>query len=119
MKRVAILLAILFGLAFLGTKITPKVESSTAKIEPAPPQPVVQKSLTPAEYKAQQEKMFGSEVIVAAQRAVRNTLKDPDSAQFKDVFANYTEAVGLVACGQVNAKNSFGAYTGFRAFVSG
>ncbi|MDR1074829.1 MAG: class II D-tagatose-bisphosphate aldolase, non-catalytic subunit [Xanthomonadaceae bacterium] len=50
---------------------------------------------------------------------MRNELKDPDSAQFRDVRANYTEEFGVVACGRVNAKNQLGGYTGFRRFVSG
>ena len=68
---------------------------------------------------SQQEKWFGAETIVAAERAVRGELKDPDAAQFRDVRANYTEEFGVVACGRVNAKNEFGGYTGFRRFVSG
>ncbi|MCC3256150.1 hypothetical protein [Xanthomonas campestris] len=75
--------------------------------------------MSAAEKKAQQEKWFGAETIVAAERAVRRELKDPDSAQFKDVRANYTEEFGVVACGLVNAKNEFGGYKGFRRFVFG
>ncbi|WP_349985831.1 hypothetical protein ABRP17_009660 [Stenotrophomonas sp. WHRI 8082] len=75
--------------------------------------------MSAAEKKAQQEKWFGAETIVPAERAVRRELKDPDSAQFKDVRANYTEEFGLVACGRVNAKNSYGGYMGSRRFVFG
>ncbi|WP_147455476.1 hypothetical protein [Solilutibacter pythonis] len=75
--------------------------------------------MSAAEKKAQQEKWFGAETIVAAERAVRAELKDPDAAQFRDVRANYTEEFGVVACGRVNGKNEFGGYTGFRCFVSG
>lgn len=75
--------------------------------------------MTAAEKKAQQEKWFGAETIVAAKRAVRGELKDPDTAKFRDVHANYSEELGVVACGRVNAKNEFGGYTGFRRFVSG
>ncbi|HDS1136302.1 TPA: hypothetical protein QDZ75_000286 [Stenotrophomonas maltophilia] len=74
--------------------------------------------MTDAEKKAQQEKWFGADTIVAAERAVRRELKDPDAAQFRDVRANYTEEFGVAACGRVNAKNEFGGYTGFRRFVS-
>ena len=77
-----------------------------------------QTPLTAVEKKAQQEKWFGAETIVAAQRAVRASLKDPDSAKFKDVYANYTEEFQVVACGQINSKNSLGGYTGFKRFVS-
>lgn len=40
--------------------------------------------------------------------AVKRTLKDPSSAEFR-------KQQGL--CGEVNARNSFGAYGGFRRFV--
>jgi|GEM_PF-1746066 len=39
---------------------------------------------------------------------VQNILKDPDSAEFKEQIYN---------CGLVNAKNSFGAYTGFKKYI--
>ena len=41
--------------------------------------------------------------------AVKNNLKDPESAQFKDVDGY---------CGEVNVKNSYGGYTGFKRFIS-
>jgi len=43
-------------------------------------------------------------------------LKDPDSATFKD-FAEVTGNGKYIRCGKVNAKNSFGGYTGFKTFV--
>lgn len=39
---------------------------------------------------------------------VRTTLKDGDSAKFRNQYK---------MCGEVNAKNSFGAYTGFTKFI--
>lgn len=121
MKRIAILLVVFVVLAWGGAKVTSQQEpvqkgiaaqQVAQKVEPDKP-------LSAAEKKAQQEKWFGAETVVAAKRAVRASLKDPDSAQFKDVYANYTEKFGVVACGQVNAKNSLGGYTGFKRFVSG
>jgi len=46
---------------------------------------------------------------------VRSALKDPVSAQFEDVRAADGEGV---VCGLVNAKNSYGGYTGFKIFLS-
>lgn len=49
---------------------------------------------------------------------VLQRLKDPKSAEFKDVyFLQGTDGVPMT-CGLVNAKNSFGGYTGFKHFVS-
>lgn len=41
------------------------------------------------------------------------SLKDPASA----VFGAFTPGKGSAVCGQVNARNSFGGFTGARAFV--
>lgn len=58
-------------------------------------------------------------MIVAAKQAVRASFEGSrfGSVQGKDVYANYAEEFGVVACGQFNAKNSYGAYTGFKRFV--
>ena len=40
-------------------------------------------------------------------------LKDPDSAKFRDLFVSRSENGALVLCGEMNAKNSFGAYVGY------
>jgi hypothetical protein len=121
MKRIAILLLVVVVLAWVGSKMVPRSGPTSAVVPSAqeakaPPPP--EKPLSATEKKAQQEKWFGAETIVAAQRAVRASLKDPDSAQFKDVYANYTEEFQVVACGRVNSKNSLGGYTGFKRFVS-
>ena len=121
MKRTAILLLVAVVLAWVGSKRVPRSGRTSAVVPSAqeakaPPPP--EKPLSATEKKAQQEKWFGAETIVAAQRAVRASLKDPDSAQFKDVYANYTEEFQVVACGRVNSKNSLGGYTGFKRFVS-
>jgi len=58
----------------------------------------------------------------ASEAAVRRKLKDPESAVFRRMGVMAPEkfdpkALGTV-CGEVNAKNSFGGYTGFSNFVS-
>ncbi|MCW0374905.1 hypothetical protein [Xanthomonas sacchari] len=132
MKRIGILLVVLVVLAWIGSKLVPRSELAVAAApatvaeaphtqaqQPEAVKPNPERPMTAAEKKVQQEKWFGAETIVAAERAVRGELKDPDAAQFKDVRANYTEEFGVVACGRVNAKNELGGYTGFRRFVSG
>ena len=47
--------------------------------------------------------------------AVLNRLKDPDSATFKNTM---TSTDRLFWCGEVNAKNSFGGYIGFKRFFT-
>ena len=48
-----------------------------------------------------------------AQTGVRYVLKDGESAQFRNLYRN----PGGQVCGEVNSKNSFGAYTGFEGFM--
>lgn len=49
---------------------------------------------------------------------VRERLKDPDAATFKNVYANKLENGGIVICGEVNSKNIYGGYVGFQKFYS-
>lgn len=47
---------------------------------------------------------------------VKKSLKDPDSAVFGDAFRTDKNASGnRIACIEVNAKNSYGGYTGFQS----
>lgn len=56
------------------------------------------------------------EAIRHAQDAVREKLQDPRNAQFKDVAYFQSDSLDVV-CGQVNAKNTYGGYAGFREFL--
>jgi hypothetical protein len=49
---------------------------------------------------------------------VRGKLKDPDSAKFRGVYFHRGATNTPTACGEVNAKNSFGGYSGFERFIS-
>lgn len=50
------------------------------------------------------------------EKSLRATLKDGDSAKFKNV-TYVKNKNGSAVCGYVNAKNSFGGYTGYKKFV--
>ncbi|MGY8590652.1 hypothetical protein QRO08_15945 [Paracidovorax citrulli] len=46
------------------------------------------------------------------------SLKDPDSAKFRNIKLAKTDTAGAwVMCGEVNAKNSYGGYAGFGRFM--
>ncbi|WP_243077748.1 hypothetical protein [Pantoea sp. MQR6] len=51
------------------------------------------------------------DMIALGQDTVRETLKDPDSAKFESFFRESSDGEGYV-CGTINAKNSYGGYTG-------
>jgi hypothetical protein len=52
--------------------------------------------------------------ISRAKDSVREQLRDPESAQFKDVSISHTGAI----CGQVNARNGYGGMSGFKFFFA-
>lgn len=64
----------------------------------------------------------GREMDIQVREAVVSKLKDPDSAQFRNVrkrpmFGEGENAYGPnVYCGEVNSRNAFGGYVGFAQF---
>lgn len=49
--------------------------------------------------------------VMTAQAKVRELLRDPESARFRNITRH-----GGVICGEVNSKNGFGGYAGFANF---
>lgn len=61
----------------------------------------------------------GGSLIEKAEAAVREQLKDPDSAKFSHVASWVvpdSDPPETVVCGLVNAKNSYGGYSGAEHF---
>ena len=58
-----------------------------------------------------------ADLQVSAQMAVQAQLRDPGSAQFRDVVVVRQDSSTAV-CGEVNAKNGFGGYIGYSSFVA-
>lgn len=56
--------------------------------------------------------------IAIGMLAVKERLRDPGSAEFKDVYFMVGRKKVPVTCGRVNSKNGFGAYGGFERFLS-
>lgn len=53
--------------------------------------------------------------VETLKQVVLSRLKDPGSAQFSGLRLSKS---GLALCGEVNAKNSYGGYTGAKLFVA-
>jgi hypothetical protein len=51
-----------------------------------------------------------------AKANVSRAFKDPSSVQFRNLFVSTSGSQAL--CGELNAKNSYGAYVGFRRFFA-
>lgn len=55
--------------------------------------------------------------VAAAKDVLTADFKDPDSAKFRSLAVyQQIDSRELALCGEVNAKNSYGAYVGFRPF---
>lgn len=71
--------------------------------------------LTPA------QRAQGEASVTSAGKALADTLKDPDSARFRNVFIQ--KRIGddkvehIALCGEVNGKNGYGAMTGWHRFM--
>lgn len=61
-----------------------------------------------------------TEHVAVVHETIRRSLKDPDSARFTEPVAGTILAkdgsASLLVCGFVNAKNSYGGYTGNKAY---
>ena len=58
-----------------------------------------------------------SEPFPEVRRAITLILKDPDSAKFGKVFQGRGMSGKATVCGEVNAKNGYGGYTGMTPFI--
>lgn len=60
-----------------------------------------------------------SKLVAAAKKELVTSFKDPEAARFRGLGV-FKDADGsdLYLCGDVNAKNSFGAYTGYAQFFA-
>lgn len=101
----------------VATKPVTALGAAEVSVAEAPPGPLKEFSEADA-VQADQELVY--EVASVSLRKLKNTLQDPYSVEFRDVWAvrapvNGTEVIGV--CGVMNAKDAFGAYTGETMFV--
>lgn len=68
----------------------------------------------PAALPAKAEQPNEYAVIRVGQRAVESRLKDAESAKFRNQFVGKTG----IPCGEVNARNGFGGYNGFKRYIA-
>lgn len=73
---------------------------------------VVTTKLTPEEIELSEQARQRQLEILSAKQSITERMKDPESTRFGEVI----NRAGFV-CGYVNSKNSFGGYTGEKAFV--
>lgn len=80
---------------------------------------VIGAALTGCGEKKPKELSIDKKISQAAEEAIKLKLKDPESAQFRNVYVKKipTENNVHVMCGELNAKNSMGGYVGFKPFL--
>jgi hypothetical protein len=66
----------------------------------------------------QQEAADGGFTEAVAKRLVASQMRDPDSVEFQNVGAHVRSDGSHIVCGEVNAKNGFGAYVGYVRFIA-
>jgi hypothetical protein len=54
--------------------------------------------------------------IAKAKANISVSFKDPSSVQYRDLYVS--ESGSRALCGEINAKNSYGGYVGFRRFFA-
>ncbi len=84
----------------------------TAPVSAAPIEPIA--GLMPDERRAFAAADHSS-FIADAKQTIASGLKDPNSVQFRKLRLGH-EGFKPVLCGELNAKNSYGGYVGFRQF---
>jgi hypothetical protein len=82
---------------------------------PAPPTPVYQPTMPPAPFT--KKYVLNKRELEAIKTGVKTRLKDPQSATFGGILASDAGQGVKYVCGVVNAKNSFGGYTGDTVFL--
>lgn len=58
-------------------------------------------------------------MIDQAEKTIAGMMKDPETVEFRNVVLKRYDptTTALTGCGEMNAKNSFGAYVGYGPFV--
>ena len=69
-----------------------------------------------ASFRDEINKGNSSSYVLATKEALTKNFKDPASAQYREMFV--ANPGFLLLCGEVNAKNSYGAYVGFKRFYA-
>jgi hypothetical protein len=104
---------IIFGLWLVTQMVTPH---EATKASPAAPAPAKEASTNKAPSKEDHSIPRQMPDFVGEQ-FVSPHLKDPASAHYRNITYRTRNSLPVL-CGEVNARNSFGGYTGFEYFVA-
>lgn len=103
--------------------IVDTMESSRTKNNSTVPE-FMREDLLNLEYEVYPVTLSDEQISLLVNRSkslVTRTLKDPNSAIFRDIKLFRVKHIGGIdtfVCGEVNAKNSYGGYVGFKTFIT-
>lgn len=65
------------------------------------------------------QKSSSAKFVNDAKKVVADAFRDPDSVRFRDmgIYQKYNSELKYI-CGEVNAKNGYGAYVGYKSFYA-
>lgn len=92
----------------IAARATAKAEEDAAQLAQAEAQRM-------AAVRAEQAAVVEAQQVAKLKEKIANTLRDPMSAQFRNLQVTASKSA---LCGEINAKNAFGGYVGFRRFVA-
>lgn len=115
---IVVILAILLavgGKSYYRTKQANEIAAKQARLEAEAKEAEESKAreLLAEQARLQQaQKAEDEATLTAAKLEIERRVKDPGSIQYRNL-----KVVGSDVCGEVNAKNGFGAYVGYRRFI--
>ena len=115
MASFACLFLLLFAIAACG-KSEKQLKEEARQRETKVRMEAEKKLAEEARLQAEAEKKAIEEKIEGYKQQLLRVLKDPESAQFRNLRLSSGEG-GEALCGEVNAKNAFGGYVGFTPFA--
>lgn len=111
-----LIVLVMYGVMQEQSNLTP--EQKAARIELKKAESAAEEKKDAERKLAQEQKTKEYVWIEKGKESVLAKLKDPKSAEFKEVYFFRGADNTPMTCGQVNSKNSFGGYVGFQRFVS-
>lgn len=125
MEKLVKILAVAVAILFAGVGYheyqkaqTKKAEKLAYEAKIAAKQAEERKKAMEAQQRQMQAEKEEAEVIERAKTEMANVLKDPDSAQYRNITVGQkSKDKAKYVCGQVNSKNAMGGYVGYKDFV--
>ena len=95
-----------------------RAESARKAAEASAEQAAIARDMDARFVKAENATWRQTAFITRAREAITQRLRDPESARFRNLYFHASQPGLMVTCGEVNGRNGFGGYVGFKRFIS-